>query len=709
VFLASQHSLADRPVVLKVTPRGREEHLSLARLQHMHIVPLYSEHVLQARRLQILCMPFLGGATLEQVLRLLETYPPQDRSGKQIIDALDRIKQPLPIVSAAQGPFRGYLTRSSYVVAVCSIGACLADGLQYAHERGLVHMDIKPSNVLLADDGQPMLLDFHLARGPICSHGPPPAWIGGTPAYMAPEQQEAVTCLRAGRAISIGVDHRADLYALGKLLHEALGGSRSESSTAEPPPLCFINPRVSMGLSDIIQKCLRRDPRERYPDSAALATDLRCHLADLPLRGVPNRSALEAWRKWRRRKPYALWRTAFLVAAIGATVVAGALMWPAYRQRVAEIRTALADGRATMRRRQYSEAVRILRRGMALAAYLPGVGELRQQLAERLTVATRREKAAELHELAESIRFRYALAQPPPEEAKRLIARGHEIWRARRALAQGERSQELPEFELNIKRDMLDFVKIWTDLQVQLAPPEQHGAAREACLGILAEAEAEYGGSRLLDSARQNLEGTPRRPGADPGPGTQPRSHWDDYELGTSYLQAGQFNLAAEQFRRGLDLRPQDFWLNFYHGLCAFRTGKFAEAAHAFHICIALSPETAECYYNRGRAYQELGETRMAMHDYARALELNPRLCDAVLNRAIILHQQGHQNEAAMALEQALGMAPGPASLGEIHYIWALVELKREKRAKALEHLKAASEQGHSRAHDLRERLLSRP
>ena len=68
VFLASQPSLGDRPVVLKVTPRGRDEHLSLARLQHMNIVPLYSEHVLFDGNLQVLCMPFLGGTTLAGVL-----------------------------------------------------------------------------------------------------------------------------------------------------------------------------------------------------------------------------------------------------------------------------------------------------------------------------------------------------------------------------------------------------------------------------------------------------------------------------------------------------------------------------------------------------------------------------------------------------------------------------------------------------------------
>src|SRR5262249_44365034 len=153
-----------------------------------------------------------------------------------------------------EGPACRFLARASYVQAVCWIGACLADALQYAHERGLVHLDLKPSNVLLAADGQPMLLDFHLARAPILAGSPPPDWLGGTPAYMSPEQQVALTAVRECRQVPVGVDGRTDIYSLGLVLCEALGGVLPAPNQNPALWLRRRNPQVSVGLADLLGK-----------------------------------------------------------------------------------------------------------------------------------------------------------------------------------------------------------------------------------------------------------------------------------------------------------------------------------------------------------------------------------------------------------------------------------------------------------------------
>lgn len=705
VFLASQPSLADRPVVLKITRLGREEHLSLARLQHMFIVPLYSEHVLQARGLQVLCMPFLGGATLAQVLEFLKDQPPHERTGRSLIDSLDQVAGRLPIASAAEGPYRDFLARSSYVAAICSIGACLADGLQYAHDRELVHMDIKPSNVLLADDGQPMLLDFHLARKPIRPGGPAPTWMGGTPEYMAPEQMRAVECVRQGRTLTRGVDERADLYSLGLLLYEALSGCQPQAQGETFQPLQRINPSVSLGLSDVIHKCLATNPIDRYRDAAALATDLRCHLADLPLRGVPNRSFSEKWRKWRRRRPQGLTLATFLVTLLVSALAGGAWTWAGYRQRVVEIRASLSEGRSWLRLRKYPEATTALQHGLHLAANLPFVSMERQELTRLFASANRREKSAELHRLAEMIRIRYAIGEPSAEEANWLIDKGREVWQARDHLKRlpGERLR--PELEENIRRDLADFLASWTELRIRLAAPANRDAARKESAQILADAEEEFGPLPSFDRIMAAILGPGTRVRSGHAPMRPPSSAWDFFQLGKSFLRNGDFQLASQQFQRGLELQPGDFWLNFYDGLCSYRLSKFPDAIHAFHICIVLSPKTAECYYNRGMAHQALGNLSKALHDYDQALKLNTKLSGAALNRGVVLYRQGHLEAAAASLEEAFPIARDDATRAEIRYTQALVELARGGRNKALDHLQTASDSGHSHARSLLRRL----
>jgi serine/threonine protein kinase/tetratricopeptide (TPR) repeat protein len=635
VYLATQPTLADRLVVLKLGPRAGREHLSLARLQHTHIVPLHSVHDSPAHRFRALCMPYFGGATLAQLLAKLRARPLMERTGRDLLDALRQIGAASRPEVKIGGPACTFLARASYIQAVCWIGACLADALHYAHERGLLHLDLKPSNVLLAADGQPMLLDFHLAHPPISASQPAPLWLGGTPGYMAPEQEAALEAVQEQRRIPLAVDGRADLFALGLLLYEMLGGRLPGPGEAPARSLRKLNPRVTVGLADLVARCLAPSAEMRYPAAAALAADLRRHLADLPLHGVPNRSLAERWAKWRRRRR----QTLPLLMVLFTAFIATGLAVGYFRGQTHKARAALQEGTDYLDRRQYAEALDAWKRGVALAEDLPLGGELTRQLQDRLRVAERAQAAHELHLFCEQARPLY-IAAPLPESQARAVARHcRTFWQQREEILQRLRSPGGSALDRQVRADLFDVAILAANLRVRLAPPEEVAAARMEALEILDQAEALLGPSCVLCRERQvqaRALGRTRvaKAAERQAAGLSPQSAWEHSALGLVAFRAGDMQEAAEQLDRALELEPGALWPNFYRGSCAYKLRQYEDAAAFFSICVALAPRCAWCYYNRGQAYTELSHPDRALHDFDRALHLDPTLAEGAATAA---------------------------------------------------------------------------
>jgi len=300
VYRAKQVSL-DRPVALKVlfrhlihtedqVSRFEREARAAARLDHPNIVSVYAWG--QSKDDFFIAQRLIGhGRTLaDDLVDLAESGEPPKGYFRQVADRLAKV----------------------------------ADGLQQAHDRGIVHRDVKPSNVLLDDAGNPCLGDFGLAKVEDGLELSRTGDFAGSPFYMSPEQADG----RRGP-----VDHRSDIYSMGVTLYEALTlahpfeGKTSHEVlrailTEEPLRPSKIEPRVPRDLETICLHAMEKNPEQRYPSALELASDLRAFLDGEPISAVPvgtTRRVLRAMR--RNREPVVL-------SLFGAIVVIGGL-WAA--------------------------------------------------------------------------------------------------------------------------------------------------------------------------------------------------------------------------------------------------------------------------------------------------------------------------------------------------------------------------------------------
>jgi serine/threonine protein kinase len=295
VVYKALHRLMERVVALKVlnhsltsqpgfAERFQREVKAAARLAHPNIVVAHDAD--ETAGTHFLVMEYVAGTTLDRVV------------GQ---------RGPLPVCEA------------------CALVRQAALGLQHAHERGLVHCDIKPHNLLMTPAGQVKILDFGLARvledrasGAVTL---PDGTVLGTPDYMAPEQARDPGC----------ADIRSDIYSLGCTLYHLLAGQPPfpagtplqkllAHQECSPPLLTTVRQDIPEELTGILERMLAKDPARRYPTPADLATDLE--------RVIDPASAAPA-AKLRRSSWRAILRAAGILAAVSVlTLVAWVALLP---------------------------------------------------------------------------------------------------------------------------------------------------------------------------------------------------------------------------------------------------------------------------------------------------------------------------------------------------------------------------------------------
>jgi serine/threonine protein kinase len=327
VFLATEPLMGYRRVAVKIAAKGAYEARTLGPLVHSNIVPVHGVREDPASKLTALYMPYLGRATLCDVLdRVFAPSAPEPRRARVLLEAAAD-----PICELHETP-DPVLLGGSYVDGVIHLGAQLADALAVLHAKDLLHGDLKLTNVLLTPAGKPMLLDFNLTHKGNLSE----PQICGTLPYMAPEELLAVDKERKPRPPR--PDGRADVYALGVILFELLTGEHPLAPLPSQVPLLeaceLLHERqrheiqlpkrvrglLGSKLARLLLRCMANDAQIR-PSAAELAAELR--------------SCLSLSQRTLRQLRQHIWAATLASVLVLGLTVSVAAMRPSYGERFA--------------------------------------------------------------------------------------------------------------------------------------------------------------------------------------------------------------------------------------------------------------------------------------------------------------------------------------------------------------------------------------
>ena len=694
VYEAYQTSMA-RNVALKVlspaitstkraVKRFQREARAAGRLQHTNIVPVHT--IGEEQGLWFYSMELIRGRALHHVIDDIRKLG--ERPGEQHLALVSTTKS-LSVKKGSEEGTSGTAVEDIYFVRIAQMFAGVADALETAHEQGVIHRDVKPSNLILDTDGILKVTDFGLAR--VEGEGLSLTGSGaivGTPAYMSPEQAGA------SRA---PIDHRTDIYSLGATLYEVLT-LRPPFTGETPQQICSqvvdkdpvlprrVNGRIPKDLETIVSKAMEKEPGKRYSTGREMAEDLGFFAVGAPVRARPTGPVGRAWRKVKRHKA----RAALVSAVVLLASAAGVLGLSASRESALRrdlqygLLCSRADSLLTQTGRLDSdhdvhapsreEALGIFGNAIALAPDRPEAYFGR-------SLAKGRGDEAKLEDIDA------AAARGLPERtallARALILRGMKRWDE--AAEARRRAEQLPggrpedayfEGLLHVRRgDRQEGIRLLTKAIDRYAEESYTRFHSLHARAFAREAEGDLGGALEDLAAFRAVAG---------------ESLATAMHIASLWYRLGEENRAQAAFHEALDKARSAATENAWGELCRACSGKVPHIWHdnVTEEAVRLYPESPHILWNRALALDRAGETSEAIALMERRLQLEPDSHGGHERYALELMDQDRHEDALIAFRRALELNP---LCGHAHARMADTLARLGRREEALEHLEQAN------------------
>jgi serine/threonine protein kinase/tetratricopeptide (TPR) repeat protein len=672
VYEAEQISLGRR-VALKVLPfaatmdprhlqRFHNEARAAACLHHEHIVPVY--FVGCERGVHFYAMQFIDGRTLTAVIHEMRQQAGLAAPAQAVAEV--RATPPLPGragTAAETSAQAGLSTQRSgrgqdFYRSVAELGVQAALALEHAHQRGIVHRDIKPGNLLLDERGSVWVTDFGLAQ---LQHGEGNLTLTGdlvgTLRYMSPEQA-------MGKRVVI--DQRSDVYSLGVTLYELLalrpafsGSDRAELlrqvAFEDPVAPRKLERGIPAELETIVLKAIEKNPADRYPTAQELADDLRRWLEDRPIQ-ARRPSLRQVAVKWARRHRVVV-AAAAVCLAVSLAALAGSVGW------------ALGEQRARQRQGEdrvheaLDEAAPGLRRGNPWDPSLTAA--VQRATAQRDAGAVGPEMRARvdqlLHDVDMLVRLENARLQPAAGSERM----GFDYAGAEQLYAEAFREHGLdvlaPDPQPAVQRIRASAIRLplvaalddWAFAWNQL------GKGRESPLRAVADlADDDPWRRRMRGALRRWDRGEMVRLAQAKGASSQPPAH---RVLLARALDGVENRSAAEQLlRRARAEQPEEFWFNYQLAFTLLhqKSRDLAQVIRFFQAALALRPQSHLVHYNLGAALLARGDPDEAMAECREAIRLKPDFAGAHTSLGVVLVGRGRVDEAIAEHRLALKLWP---------------------------------------------------